>query len=62
LLTAILIVHFGVVPPNAEVFPADPEHGLNPHTGTALTAAVRHALVNAYAFGGNNISVVVGRV
>jgi 3-oxoacyl-(acyl-carrier-protein) synthase len=61
LLTAMLIIHFGVVPPNAAVWPADAEHGLHPHTGAALTTPVRHALVNAYAFGGNNISVVVAR-
>lgn len=58
LLTAILIVHSGLVPANAEVSPTP--GGINPHTGAALPVAVRHALVNAYAFGGNNISVVVG--
>src|SRR5262249_28095793 len=62
LLTAALIVRFGVVPPNAEVSAAHAGHGVNPHTGSALTAPVRYALVNAYAFGGNNISVVVGQV
>lgn len=60
LLTAVLIVHNAQVPPNAPVTAADPD--LRLHTGSPLTAPVRHALVNAYAFGGNNISVVIGRV
>lgn len=60
LLTAALIVQHGVVPPNAAMVAADPEHRLRLHTGTALTVPVRHAMVNAYAFGGNNVSVVVG--
>lgn len=61
LLTAALIIRRGVIPPNVVLAAADPEHRLHLHTGAALSTPVRHTMINAYAFGGNNISVVVGR-
>jgi 3-oxoacyl-[acyl-carrier-protein] synthase II len=61
LLTAALIIERGTVPPNAPLEEPDPECALPLHTGEPLALRVRHALVNAYAFGGNNISLVLGR-
>jgi 3-oxoacyl-(acyl-carrier-protein) synthase len=61
LLTAALIIGRSTVPPNAPLTARDPECALSLGTGAPLTGPVRHALVNAYAFGGNNISVVLGR-
>jgi 3-oxoacyl-(acyl-carrier-protein) synthase len=30
------------------------------HTDWPISTSARHVLVNAYAFGGNNISVILG--
>lgn len=60
LLTAALIVHREVVPPNVELTTPDPRCPVRLDT-EQLTGPVGHALVNAYAFGGNNISVVLGQ-
>ncbi|MDG4831703.1 beta-ketoacyl-[acyl-carrier-protein] synthase family protein [Solwaraspora sp. WMMD1047] len=61
LLTAALIVERGVVPPNIPLDRPDPDCALSLPAGAPLPARVEHALVNAYAFGGNNISVLLGR-
>jgi 3-oxoacyl-(acyl-carrier-protein) synthase len=61
LLTAAMIIDRQLVPPNVELDVLDPECALRLHTGEPLPAVVNHALVNAYAFGGNNISMVIGR-
>lgn len=61
LLTAALILERGVVPPNTPVARHDPECDIALHFGVPLPAEPRHVLVNAYAFGGNNISILVGR-
>jgi 3-oxoacyl-(acyl-carrier-protein) synthase len=61
LLTAAMIIDRQLVPPNVELDLLDPECALRLHTGEPLPAVVNHALVNAYAFGGNNISMVIGR-
>jgi len=60
LLTAALIVDRGVVPPNVTLAEPDPLCPVRLDRD-GLTGPVDHALVNAYAFGGNNISVVIGR-
>lgn len=60
-LTGALVVDRGVVPPNANAGEVDPRCPLELHTGEPLERDVGHVLVNAYAFGGNNISVVLGR-
>lgn len=61
LLTASLILDRGVIPPNMPLDEPDPECALELPCGEPLAAEPEHVLVNAYAFGGNNISVVVGR-
>ena len=52
-------------PPNratdAPLESPDPACALRLHTGEPLRGPVDHVLVNAYAFGGNNISVLLGR-
>lgn len=58
--TAALILERGLVPPNANLTTLDPRCALS-LSGLPLSAEIAHVLVNAYAFGGNNISVVVGR-
>jgi 3-oxoacyl-(acyl-carrier-protein) synthase len=61
LLTAALIADRRTAPPNAPVPSPDPKCPLSLHTGAPLCRDFGHLLVNAYAFGGNNISVVVGQ-
>jgi 3-oxoacyl-[acyl-carrier-protein] synthase II len=60
-LTAAMILDRGVVPPTANLRELDAECALRPHRGKAIEARVRNVLVNAYAFGGNNISLILGR-
>ena len=61
LLTALLMLDRGQVPPNVPLAEPDPECVLRLPFGEPLAIEPRHVLVNAYAFGGNNISVLVGR-
>ena len=61
LLTALLMLDRGTVPPNMPLAEPDPDCPLRMPVGEPLASAPRHVLVNAYAFGGNNISVLVGR-
>lgn len=60
LLTSLLIMREGSIPPifNRQHFA--PDCDLQFVWGESLAHPVRHALVNAYAFGGNNISMVLG--
>lgn len=57
-LTAALMLRHGVVPATAHLNHVDTHCPLPLHTGAALHADVDRVLVNAYAFGGNNISLV----
>lgn len=59
-LTAALILDRGLVPPTANLTRIDPRCRLPLHTDWPRPLAARHVLVNAYAFGGNNISVILG--
>jgi 3-oxoacyl-(acyl-carrier-protein) synthase len=59
-LTAALILERGMVPPIANLTALDPRCNLNLHIGQPIQATVQNVLINAYAFGGNNISVVLG--
>jgi 3-oxoacyl-[acyl-carrier-protein] synthase II len=61
LLTAALILHLGALPPNVPIRTPDPDCPFTLHTGTSVPMPGSHALVSGYAFGGNNISVVIGR-
>jgi 3-oxoacyl-(acyl-carrier-protein) synthase len=61
LLTALLMLDRGTVPPNIPLAEPDPQCELSLLSGAPLRSDPQHVLVNAYAFGGNNISVLVGR-
>jgi 3-oxoacyl-[acyl-carrier-protein] synthase II len=60
LLTAALMLHRDAVPPNVTIRTPDPSCPFELLTEAAQPARGA-ALVSGYAFGGNNISVVVGR-
>ncbi|GAA1108195.1 MULTISPECIES: beta-ketoacyl synthase N-terminal-like domain-containing protein [Streptomyces violaceusniger group] len=58
-LAASLVLHHRTLPPNVPVGERDPECAVPLPSGSApMTGA--YGLVNAYAFGGNNISLVFG--
>lgn len=61
LLTAIGAINNGVVPPTINQETPDRRLGLDFVPNTARKQDVRHALVNAFAFGGTNVGLVVGR-
>jgi len=61
-LIAALILDRGLVPPTANLTAPDPHCTLRLHTDWPVSTTARHVLVNAYAFGGNNISVIVGAI
>lgn len=61
LLTAIGAINHGVVPPTINQETPDRRLGLDFVPNTARERDVRHALVNAFAFGGTNVGLVVGR-
>jgi len=59
--TAALMLSNGMAPPNVAVAALDPRCPFTLHTAGPLPGSFGHALVNAYGFGGNNISVVLGQ-
>jgi 3-oxoacyl-[acyl-carrier-protein] synthase II len=60
-LTGALLLDRRLVPANRQPVTPDPACGLALHTGSALDTPLRHILINAYAFGGNNASLLLGR-
>lgn len=60
-LTAALILCHAQVPPTANLVRRDERCGIRLVVGAPRPLAARHVLVNCYAFGGNNISLVIGR-
>lgn len=60
-LTGALIMSRGVVPANAPMAEPDLSCGITLHTDGPKPLGVPRVLVNAYAFGGNNISLVIGK-
>ncbi|WP_432588170.1 beta-ketoacyl-[acyl-carrier-protein] synthase family protein [Streptomyces sp. HD1123-B1] len=58
-LAAVLMLHHGTVPSNVPVGALDPECPVRLPAGPTPVSAP-YGLVNAYAFGGNNISLVFG--
>ncbi|MDC8758941.1 beta-ketoacyl-[acyl-carrier-protein] synthase family protein [Janthinobacterium fluminis] len=60
LLTALLMLRDRLVPPMVNGRRFEPGCDLRFVTGAALAHPVRRVLVNAYAFGGNNMSMIVG--
>ncbi len=61
-LTAALILDRECVPPTAHVTAVDDDCAVPIHTDGPKYGPVRNVLVNAYAFGGNNVSLILGRV
>ncbi|MFC8147095.1 beta-ketoacyl-[acyl-carrier-protein] synthase family protein [Streptomyces paradoxus] len=61
MLTAIGAINNGLVPPTINQETPDRRLGLDFVPNTARKQEVRHALINAFAFGGTNIGLVVGR-
>jgi 3-oxoacyl-(acyl-carrier-protein) synthase len=59
-VVASLILDRGLVPPTANLTSVDPRCRLRLHADWPVPASARHVLVNAYAFGGNNVSVILG--
>lgn len=57
-LTSALMLHHGTVPGNVDIGEQDPRCTVSLPTASAPTRG-RYGLVNAYAFGGNNISLVL---
>ncbi len=56
-----LAIHTGVVPPTANLVEPDPECDLDYVPNTAREVRVDVAMNNAYAFGGNNASLILQR-
>ena len=61
-IACVLAIHTGIVPPTINYETPDPECALDVVPNTARNMRVDVALNNAYAFGGNNSSVVFSRV
>ncbi|MER6137013.1 beta-ketoacyl-[acyl-carrier-protein] synthase family protein [Streptomyces sp. NPDC001815] len=61
LFTAIGAINHGLVPPTINQETPDRRLGLDFVPNTARRQEVRHALINAFAFGGTNVGLVVGR-
>jgi 3-oxoacyl-[acyl-carrier-protein] synthase II len=64
-LTAVLAIRDGLIPPTINLENVDPACaalGLNFTPNKAAEKPVRHALANAFGFGGTNSSLVVSRV
>ncbi|MGN6241755.1 MAG: beta-ketoacyl-[acyl-carrier-protein] synthase family protein [Cellulosimicrobium cellulans] len=61
ILVALLAVRDGRVPPTLNLDALDPAIDLDVVHGTAGDTTARHALVNAFGFGGHSASVVVSR-
>ncbi|HZM79782.1 MAG TPA: beta-ketoacyl-[acyl-carrier-protein] synthase family protein [Candidatus Limnocylindrales bacterium] len=61
LLTGALIIKHGMVPANVKLREPDLSCGVTLHTDGPRPLPVSRVLINAYAFGGNNITVVIGR-
>jgi 3-oxoacyl-[acyl-carrier-protein] synthase II len=64
-LSAVLAIHHGIIPPTINLENIDPacgDLGLNFTPNTAVRRTVRAALANSFGFGGTNASIVVTRV
>lgn len=63
-LSAVLAIHHGIIPPTINLDNIDPacgDLGLNFTPNTAVRRPVRAALANSFGFGGTNASIVVAR-
>lgn len=60
-LTGALVLSRGVLPPTANIEALDPRCRIRFSGDSPVRAPFRNVLMNSYAFGGNNISVILGR-
>jgi 3-oxoacyl-(acyl-carrier-protein) synthase len=60
-LTGALVLDRGIAPPTGNVSSVDPSCKVRLDRGHGQPARVDHVLMNSYAFGGNNISLILGR-
>jgi 3-oxoacyl-[acyl-carrier-protein] synthase II len=60
-VVALLALRDGVVPPTLNVDDLDPAIDLDVVHGAARPTTARHALVDAFGFGGHSVSVVLSR-
>ena len=61
-VATVLSIRKQMVPPTIHLEEPDPECDLDYVPGRAREKEIRIAMSNSYAFGGNNTSVVFGRV
>ncbi|MCS6850551.1 MAG: beta-ketoacyl-[acyl-carrier-protein] synthase family protein [Gemmataceae bacterium] len=61
LITTVLALRRGVLPPTINYETPDPECDLDYIPNVARECRVRHALSNSFGFGGQNISLIVSR-
>jgi 3-oxoacyl-[acyl-carrier-protein] synthase II len=61
LITCVMVLRHGVLPPTINQENPDPECDLDYIPNTAREKRVRHVLSNSFGFGGQNISLIVSR-
>lgn len=61
-ITCALAVKHGIIPPTANYQAPDPDCDLDYVPHVARQAPLRVVMSNAYAFGGNNAALIIGRV
>jgi 3-oxoacyl-[acyl-carrier-protein] synthase II len=61
LITSIMVLRRGVLPPTINYEFPDPECDLDYVPNTSRAKAVRHVLSNSFGFGGQNVSLIVSR-
>ena len=61
-ITCVKALETGVIPPTINLNEVDPEcAGIDFVPNTAKTAELRYAMSNAFGFGGQNSSILIGK-
>jgi 3-oxoacyl-[acyl-carrier-protein] synthase II len=60
-ITGAMILQFQSIPPTTNLTTLDSKCQLKFHCKEPMPANIKNVLLNAYAFGGNNISIILGR-